>query len=68
MDPMDYCMLKGICQRKKEYSMVAERSLKLTNTELLHISQCHLCSAVQTPTLMKHLHKVASDNTVIFQN
>ena len=37
-------------------AMVAERSLELNNTELLQKSQCHEC-----PTLMKHLHRVASD-------
>ena len=37
-------------------AMVAERSLKLTNAELLQKSMCHVC-----PTLMKHLHRGASD-------
>ena len=38
-------------------TMVAKRSLKLTNAELLHTLKCHVC-----PALMKHLHNVASDD------
>jgi hypothetical protein len=37
-------------------AMVAQRMIKLSNTELVHIQLCHLCS-----TLMRHLFRVAPD-------
>ena len=37
-------------------AMVAQKMNKLTNSELVHISLCHVC-----PSLMRHLPQVATD-------
>jgi hypothetical protein len=51
-----YYLEEYVPEETSVLAMVAQRMIKLSNTELVHIQLCHLC-----PTLMRHLFRVASD-------
>ena len=51
-----YYLEEYVPEETSVLAMVAQRMIKLSNTELVHIQLCHIC-----PTLMRHLFRVASD-------
>jgi hypothetical protein len=51
-----YYLEEYVSEETSVLAMVAQRMIKLSDTDLVHIQLCHLC-----PTLMRHLFRVASD-------